>query len=278
MENAQEEAKTCSPGDSSCARTFKNYSNPRSEVPYERNDGKGEDKGKGSKGKKSCKAAKDSGDCAQKCGKFGFASTPDVSSTGLSGQYEKCGGGSGGSDSYMCRQKKECNKEGGGGEMPCIPMPSQQEQPQKKQSDLPANPCESPFASKIAICNKKKETVTPPSCPAGAFSASPTKIYAGEAVDLRWSVTGKGTLSLRIKYVTKDSKGKLRAGTLGTVKGDEPLRVFPERTTSYTLIAKNEGGAKTCPLAKVEVTPTNDTGAFVDHVEQQAAPEDTPSE
>lgn len=255
-ENTKSRDMTCAPGDESCVQSFNKYTNPASKIPYEGNDAKGKDSGKGSKGQKKCIAAKESGNCAQKCGRGGYSETPDTSGTGLNKSFTQCKDG-GDSNSDICRQSSKCPKEGGGGgSMPCIPMPSEEQAPPKKPAE---DPCKSPLASKIAMCNPDM-VKEPPSCL--QFVVEPTKIYRGESVDFKWVAQSKGTLTMRIRYMTVNERGRTKVGTIAVNSETDVITEFPEYSTTYSLILKNEAGSRSCPPVKVKVYPSDTSKAF----------------
>lgn len=113
----------------------------------------------------------------------------------------------------------------------------------------------------------------PPRAPTAAapavaqFSAEPTSIQIGQSSTLRWQVTGDAS------SVTIDQ-------TIGTVQNTGNRRVFPSRSTTYTLTATGPGGTTTASatVSVSEVPPpppptipggiraTTGGGSFADRV------------
>jgi len=72
----------------------------------------------------------------------------------------------------------------------------------------------------------------PPAPAIAQFTSEPTSILIGQSSTLRWQVTGEVT------GVTIDQ-------TIGTVQNTGSRRVFPSRSTTYTLTAAGPGGSTT---------------------------------
>jgi hypothetical protein len=128
-------------------------------------------------------------------------------------------------------------------------MGQQSSQKPSQQQD----PCSSAGAATNPQCNPAIPT-EPPKCVEDSFAASPAIIYKGQSSDISWAVTGKGTITTIINYVTRNEQGAEEKGSLGAVSGGS-VSVSPERSTTYTLKATNEIGTVTCKPVRLSVRP-----------------------
>ena len=86
----------------------------------------------------------------------------------------------------------------------------------------------------------KAEVVKPAAPRVSSFEAEPSTVERGQAVTLRWSVTGEAT------------EVRIEPG-IGTINASGSRQVFPSNTTTYTLTATGPGGSNSA-TASVNVT------------------------
>ena len=119
-----------------------------------------------------------------------------------------------------------------------------------ERRSIPAIPLAILLAAFVAGCGNKKAPIPPPPPPAvtpaepaappakppvpviAQFTAEPTSILIGQSSTLRWQVTG-------------DVIGASIDQTIGTVQNTGSRRVFPSKSTTYTLTATGPGGSVT---------------------------------